>query len=167
VDQRSGEILKADLVISSFQSLFEDYFVRCAPLDPRARETPVPDGLMGELLQYVVAHEAGHAFGIRDAHFGEYTYSIDKIRNEKWLYRMGHTPSVMSYARHNYIAQPEDSIPPSLLVQKVGPADAYHIQWGYQEFGGARSPEDELPYLEALIGQQDSVPWYRYNLGMA
>lgn len=163
-DFRTGEILKADIIIGgTFDYWVDQYFIRCAPLDPRAREYPVPESLKGELLQYITAHEAGHAFGIKDANFGEYAYPIDKTRDRDWLKEMGHTPSIMGYARHNYVVQPADGIPPSLLIQKVGPMDRYHIQWGYREIQDVRMPTDELPILESLVRQQDSVPWYRYN----
>ena len=127
-DHRSGEILKADILISSsLQSLSDEYLVRCAPLDLRTLNYPFSDDLVGDLIQSVTAHEAGHAFGIMDANFGEYGYPVDKMGDVDWLREMGHTPSVMTYARHNYIAQPEDHVPPSLLVQKVGPMDIHHI----------------------------------------
>lgn len=168
VNFRSGEILKSDIILgSSYQSLSDQYFVRCAPLDKRSLQYPFPDDLMGELIQFVTAHEAGHAFGLRDANYGEYAYPFEKMRDKDWLKKMGHTPSVMTYARHNYIVQPEDNIPPSLLIQKVGPADVYQIRWGYQIIPDATNPSEELPYLEKLIRQQDSIAWYRYNLGYA
>ncbi|WP_166962494.1 zinc-dependent metalloprotease [Yeosuana marina] len=158
VDLRSGEILKSDIIItSSYQHLSDDYFIRCAPMDKRAQQYPFPDDLMGELIQFVVAHEAGHAFGIKDANYGEYAYSFEKMRDKKWLQTMGHTPSVMTYARHNYIVQPKDSIDPSLLIQKVGPTDIYNIKWAYTPF---ISHEEEN--LERIVRLQDSIPWFRY-----
>jgi uncharacterized protein DUF4953/uncharacterized protein DUF5117 len=167
VDLRSGEILKSDILIgSSSQSLSDRYLVRCAPMDKRAQQYPFPDDLLGELFQFVTAHEAGHAFGLKDANYGEYTYPFEKMRDKKWLQEMGHTPSVMSYARHNHIVQPKDSIPPSLLVQKVGPMDVHQIKWGYQTIPRINRPEEELPYLEKIVREQDSVPWYRYNIGL-
>lgn len=156
-DLRSGEIIKADIIIgSSYEKLMDSYFVRCAPLDSRAWQYPFPDDLTGELIQSLVAHEAGHAFGIKDANYGEYAYPFNKIRDRDWLETMGHTPSIMSYARHNHIALEEDNLPPSRLIQKVGPMDIYQIQWGYGTY-------DETG-LEEIIRQQDSVPWYRFNL---
>tara|TARA_R110002096_G_scaffold343845_5_gene536780 strand:+ start:1874 stop:4276 length:2403 start_codon:yes stop_codon:yes gene_type:complete len=166
VDFRSGEILKSDINIgSSYEHLADDYFIRCSPLDKRAQQYPFPDDLMGELIGYLVAHEAGHAFGLKDANYGEYAYPFNKMRDKHWLKHMGHTPSIMNYARHNYIAQPEDNIPPSLLIQKVGPTDIYTITWGYKPFSNSYDPKDELPYLEKMIRQQDTVLWYRYNMG--
>jgi len=165
VDFRSGEILKADIVLaSSYQSLSDNYFVRCAPLDERALHYPFPDDLLGELIQSVTAHEAGHAFGLRDGNFGEFAYPFEKMRDVEWLATMGHTPSAMTYARHNFIAQPEDSIPPSLLIQKVGPMDLHQIQSGYMPIPGTNGPFEELPELERIIAVQDTVPWYRFNL---
>lgn len=166
VDLRSGEILKSDIILgSSYQDLSDEYFVRCAPLDKRSLQYPFPDDLMGELIQFVTAHEAGHAFGLRDGNYGEYAYPFEKMRDKNWLKKMGHTPSVMTYARHNYIVQPEDDIPPSLLIQKVGPADVYQIKWGYQMTPDLTDPSNSLSYLEKLIRQQDSIAWYRYNIG--
>ncbi|WP_185956521.1 zinc-dependent metalloprotease [Changchengzhania lutea] len=166
VDLRSGEIIKSDIIIgSSYQYFSDSYFIRCSPLDKRAQQYPFSDDLMGALIQSVVAHEAGHAFGIKDANYGEYAYPFDKMRDKKWLQDMGHTPSVMSYARHNYMVQPEDHIPPSLLIRKVGPTDVYTIKWGYESFPNINEPQDELPYLEKMIRRQDSIPWYRYNIG--
>lgn len=165
IDFRSGEILKSDIVIGSFQqALAASYFARCASLDSRAQQYPFPNELMGALFQSLVAHEAGHAFGIKDGHFGEYTYPYERMRDEHWLSDMGYTPSVMNYSRYNYIVQPEDNIPPSLLMQSVGPADVYQIKWAYKEIPEAHTPEEELPYLEELVSQQDTIPWYRYQL---
>ncbi|MGB2525730.1 zinc-dependent metalloprotease [Flagellimonas sp. SN16] len=166
VDVRSGEIIKSDILISSSnEGRAEKYFIRCAPLDKRTLSYPYPETLLGETLQYVVAHESGHAFGIKDAHFGEYTYPVEKMGDTAWIKEMGHTPTVMNYARHNNIAQPEDSIPPSLLMPKVGPADLYMIQWGYTEFLPETSSEEKETALEKIIRLQDTIPWYRYNNG--
>lgn len=161
VDFRSGEILKGDIIIGApYEQLSDSYFIRCAPMDKRAQQYPFPDDLVGELIQYVVAHETGHAFGIRDANYGEYAYPFEKMRDENWLRKMGHTPSIMTYARHNYIVQPEDDIDSSLLIQKVGPTDIYNIQWAYTPF-----KSNENQHLENLVRLQDSIPWYRYYSG--
>lgn len=163
VDLRSGEILKADILIrTSLQHLSDKYFIRCAPMDIRTQQYPFPDDLMGELIQSLIAHEAGHAFGIKDANYGEFTYPLEMIRNEDWLRKMGHTASIMSYTRHNNIAQPKDSVFVRSLIQKVGPADIYNIKWGYTVVPG--TSEKERKFLENLIRQQDTTPWYRYNI---
>ena len=163
IDQRTGEILNAHINIGNINFLVDLYFTRCSPLDPRAQQLPFPDDLMGELIQYITAHETGHIFGLIDGHYGEYTYPFEKMRDKKWLEEMGHTPSVMSYTRQNFIVQPEDKIPPSLLQQKVGPTDLYSIRWGYTPFKDAKTPDEERPYLEKIIREQEAVPWYTYS----
>ena len=110
IDQRTGEILKSDILInSSLQYLMDSYFIRCAPMDKRTHQYPFPDALIGEILQSLVSHEAGHSFGLIDGNYGEYAYPFDKMRDEDWLTKMGHTPSIMTYARDNNLVQPEDN----------------------------------------------------------
>lgn len=165
IDRRSGEILRGDIFMgASVRTVEEDYFIRAAPLDKRAQNFPFPDELTGELFQVIAAHEAGHIFGLMDANYGEHTYPWNKMGESSWLNTMGHTPSIMNYTRANNIAQPEDSIPPSLILQKVGPTDVYNIKWAYTEFPDGISPNKVEAALEQIIRWQDSVPWYRFNI---
>jgi hypothetical protein len=69
----------------------------------------------------------------------------------------------MDYARFNYVAQPEDSIPVDLLVPRIGPYDLFATHWGYAPIYGARTPQDEQPTLDGWAQMQDAVPWYRYS----
>ncbi|MBO0340211.1 zinc-dependent metalloprotease [Flagellimonas profundi] len=164
IDLRSGELIKSDILMGSHYTRYMDeYFIRCAALDSRARTYPFPDELLGELIQSVTAHETGHALGMKDAHYGEYSYPVEKVGNIPWLRKMGHTPSIMTYARHNNLAQPRDSVPPSLLMQQVGPMDSYSIRWAYMEFPKEMSLGARADSLEQLIRLQETVPWYRYN----
>ncbi len=168
VDFRTGEILKSDIIISSdliYQNMMDEYIVRCAPVDDEAQSYPISDERIGWLIQQTIAHEAGHAFGIMDANYGEYTYPFDKMRSKDWLANMGFTPSIMNYTRYNYVVQPEDSIPPYLLFQKVGPTDIYNIKYAYSQFNNIWTPKDEIPYLEKIIREQDVEPWYKFNRG--
>ena len=159
-DPRSGEILKADILMGGPNEIARDmYFVRLAPLDARAQRIPFPDAVMGEIYKFIAAHEAGHAFGLVDGNFGEFAYPAELARSQDWLEEMGHTPSIMSYARHNYLVQPEDGIPPELLVQRVGPMDRYSIRWGYSVF----DPAEEAERLEEMVREQESLAWYRFN----
>lgn len=165
-DSRSGEILRGDILLEApVRDMSEQYFVRAAPLDKRAQQFPFPDELVGALYQQLTAHEAGHVFGLMDGNFGEHAYPWDKMNDSLWLRKMRHTPSVMNYTRNTNIPQPEDSIPPELLLQHVAPADHYQIQWGYREFPEGTTPEAEAAELEEMIRWQDTVPWYRFNYG--
>lgn len=164
IDLRTGEILRGDIFMgASERTAMERYFVRLAPLDKRAQQFPLPDEIVGSMFQVIVAHEAGHIFGLKDANYGEYTYPWDKMNDSVWLRNMGYTPSIMNYTRPSNIPQPEDSISPSLLVQKVGPSDRYNIMWAYTEFAEDTSTEQESLALEKMIRWQDSVPWYRFH----
>lgn len=165
IDGRTGEILKCDVVGvgSGTINLLQDwYYVQAAPLDPRARRRPYPDSLLGTLLQSAISHEIGHCLGLQDGSYGKLAYPVDSVRSPTWVRRMGHTPSIMNYTRNNYVAQPEDAIPPDDLVQHVGPADIYSIQWGYTPIPAAATADDERPTLERWIRVQDTIPAYRF-----
>ncbi|MDX1568387.1 MAG: DUF5117 domain-containing protein, partial [Longimicrobiales bacterium] len=61
VDPRTGEILKGEVnMYHNVQNLVRNwYFTQVGPLDERAQSFPLPDSLMGRLVEYVVAHEIG------------------------------------------------------------------------------------------------------------
>lgn len=162
IDFRSGEILKSTVVIGAdIENISDAYFIRCGALDARTYTYPFPKDLIGRLIQSIVAHELGHAFGLKDGNYGEFAYPTKKIRDSTWLQKMSHTPSIMNYTRSNYVVQPWDGIPTNLLHQRVGPTDEYTIIWGYQSFN---SKEEEHVTLKSMIQLQDSIPWYRFYI---
>ncbi|HEV7591359.1 MAG TPA: zinc-dependent metalloprotease [Longimicrobium sp.] len=164
-DPRTGEILNGS--VRMFQNVLNLqrawYFTQAAQLDPRARTLPMPDSLMGRLLEFVVAHEIGHTIGLQHDQLGSSTYPADSVRSPTWVRRMGHSPSIMDYSRFNYVAQPEDNIPLEDIVPRVGPYDRYAIMWGYTPIPGASSPAAERPTLDRWAMIQDTVPWYRFS----
>ncbi|GAC1515927.1 MAG: zinc-dependent metalloprotease [Gemmatimonadaceae bacterium] len=164
-DPRTGEILNGSVrMFQNVMNLQRDwYFTQAAHLDPRARSWPMPDSLMGRLLEFVVAHEIGHTIGLQHDQIGSSTYPADSVRSASWVHRMGHSPSIMDYSRFNYVAQPEDNIALDDLVPRVGPYDKYAIMWGYAPIPGARTPEDERSTLERWSRMQDTIPWYRFS----
>ncbi len=164
-DPRTGEILNGSVrMFQNVLNLQRDwYFTQAAPLDPRARKWPMPDSLMGRLLEFVVAHEIGHTIGLQHDQIGSSTYPADSVRSASWARRMGHSPSIMDYSRFNYVAQPEDNLALEDIVPRVGPYDKYAIMWGYKPIPGARTPDEERPMLDRWARMQDTIPWYRFS----
>ncbi len=164
-DPRTGEILEADIQFHhNVMNLVRDwYFVQVGPLDPRARTLPLPDELMGELLAYVTAHEVGHTLGFQHNMKASSMYPPESVRDPAWVATMGHTPTLMDYARFNYVAQPEDGIAVEDLIPGIGPYDVWATRWGYAPIPGAASPDDEKPTLDAWAREQDRTPWFRFS----
>jgi uncharacterized protein DUF4953/uncharacterized protein DUF5117/uncharacterized protein DUF5118 len=164
-DPRTGEILESDIQFyHNVMNLSRDwYFLQVGPLDPRAKKLPLPDDLMGRLIEYVAAHEVGHTLGFQHNMKASSTYPADKVRNAEWLRTMGHTPTLMDYSRFNYVAQPEDNIPVELLVPGIGPYDKWATMWGYKPIPGVRTPDEEKPTLDQWAREQDTKPWLRFS----
>jgi len=164
-DPRSGEILEADVqYYHNVQNLAKNwYFVQVGPLDPRAQTLPLPDDLMGELMRYVVAHEVGHTLGFQHNMKASSTYTIEQVRDPKWVKEMGHTPTLMDYSRFNYVAQPEDKIAVEDLIPKIGPYDKWATMWGYKPIPTAKTPDEEKATLDLWAKEQDSKPYLRFS----
>ena len=65
---------------------------------------------MGRLVEFIVTHEVGHTLGFRHNMKASSLYTLAQIRDKNWVHENSHTPSIMDYARFNYVAQPEDGI---------------------------------------------------------
>ncbi len=164
VDPRTGEILKGEVnMYHNIMTLQRDwYFVQASPLDARARSLPMPDSLMGQLVEYVVTHEIGHSIGFPHNMKASAMYPADSIRSRDFLERMGgHVATLMDYSRFNYVAQPEDSIPVGLLIPHIGPYDKFAVKWGYRpilERGHARRREAHPGPMGAGAGHGAVAP---------
>ena len=167
IDPRSGQILKGE--VNMYHNIMELqkawYFIQVGPLDERAQSFPLPDSLMGRLVEYVVTHEIGHSIGFPHNMKASSQYPADSVRSTSFLERMGgsHVATLMDYSRFNYVAQPEDNIPLEYLIPKVGPYDDFAVHWGYAEIPRARTADDERPTLDAWARQQDRFPWLRFS----
>jgi Met-zincin/Domain of unknown function (DUF5117)/Domain of unknown function (DUF5118) len=151
-DPRSGEILESHIQwYHNIMELLHDwYMVQTAAVDPRARTMHLDDSLMGQLIRFVSSHEVGHTLGLRHNMGSSSTVPVENLRSKSWLDAHGHTPSIMDYARFNYVAQPQDNIPEADLFPRIGEYDLWAIQWGYG-YSGATNEKDDAKILNKLI----------------
>ncbi len=152
-DPRTGEILESHInwYHNVMLLLRNWYFVQAAPNDERARKVKFDDKLMGELIRFVSSHEVGHTLGLRHNFGSSSTVPVEKLRDKKWLEKNGHTPSIMDYARFNYVAQPEDKIGDSGIMPRIGDYDDWAIEWGYRRFYQYSTPDAEKEHLNKWI----------------
>lgn len=155
-DPRSGQILESHInwYHNVMQLLHDWYFVQTAAVDTGARTMNFSDELMGQLIRFVSSHEVGHTLGLRHNFGSSSTVPVDSLRNKKWVEANGHTPSIMDYARFNYVAQPEDNIDRVGLFPRIGDYDKWAIEWGYRWLPQYKAAADEVPYLTKITTER-------------
>ncbi len=129
-DPRTGEILESDIQwYHNVMNLLRNwFFIQTAAVNEDARGVEFSDELMGELVRFVSAHEVGHTIGLQHNMQSSSAYSVEDLRT-RFVCEMGVAPSIMDYARFNYVAQPGDD---TCLMPLVGPYDKFAIEWGYR-----------------------------------
>lgn len=167
-DPRTGEIIEADVLMfhNVIKLLEEWYFVQAGATDPRAKKLPLPDDVMSDLVRFVVAHEVGHSIGLHHNMLGSNAYTVEQLRDPAFVAKNGVASSIMDYARFNYVMQPEDGVSPIDYV--TGPYDNFAIEWGYTEFAGDLSDEEEKPLLNKIADRQltnKALRWDAYSEG--
>jgi len=152
-DPRSGEIMESHINwFHNVQKLVHDwYMIQAAAIDPRARKMNFSDELMGDLIRFVSSHEVGHTLGLRHNYGSSSTVPTELLRNKKWVEANGHTPSIMDYARFNYVAQPEDHIGPKGIYPRIGDYDKWAISWGYKYLPQFKNAQQEVTFMNKLV----------------
>ena len=161
-DPRSGEILESDInwyhnVMSLLQGWF---FVQTAAINPEAQRVGFKTEVMGELIKFVSSHELGHTIGLPHNMGSSSAYPVDSLRSATFTKKFGTAPSIMDYARFNYVAQPQDK--GVALMPNIGVYDKHAINWGYRPILG-KTAEEEKPILDSWILKHAGNPWYRFG----
>ena len=166
VDPRTGEILVADVNwFHNVISLVNNWrFTQTGAVDPRVRKHVFDDEVMSESLRYVASHEIGHTLGLMHNMGASHSFPVDSLRSPSFTQKYGTTPSIMDYARNNYVAQPGDLEKGVRLVPPlIGVYDIHAINWGYRLFPGDLTPEQEKPLLNKIITDKGDDPMYKFG----
>lgn len=161
-DPRTGEILESDInwyhnVMTLLRGWF---FVQTAAINPNARGAEFEDDVMGQLIRFVSAHEVGHTLGLPHNMGSSCAYKVEDLRSAEFTQKYGTAPSIMDYARFNYVAQPGDD--GVALMPNIGIYDKYAISWGYRPILNT-SAEEEKETLNNWILQHAGDPLYRFG----
>ena len=162
-DPRSGEILESDInwyhnVMTLLRNWF---FVQTAAINEDARGVSFDDEVMGRLIRFVSAHEVGHTIGLPHNMGSSSAYPVDSLRSASFTKKFGTAPSIMDYARFNYIAQPEDK--GVALMPDIGVYDKHAVRWGYRPIPNAKTAKDEKKTLDKWIRDNENSLMHRFG----
>ncbi|WP_299671891.1 zinc-dependent metalloprotease [uncultured Polaribacter sp.] len=161
-DPRSGEILESDInwYHNVMTLLHNWFFIQTAAINPDARQKEFKTAVMGRLIRFVSSHEVGHTLGLPHNMGSSVAYPVDSLRSASFTQKYGTAPSIMDYARFNYVAQPEDK--GVALMPNIGPYDKYAIAWGYKPILNTTA-KDEKETLNKWILKHAGDPVYRFG----
>ncbi|PHQ29938.1 zinc-dependent metalloprotease [Leeuwenhoekiella nanhaiensis] len=162
-DPRTGEILESDVIWyhNHLRSYRNRFMIEAGAQNPDARTLNTPEEEIGEMMRMVIAHEVGHAIGLPHNMKASSAYPTDSLRVASFTQKYGLTPSIMDYARVNYVAQPGDD--GVRYIRMMGPYDMYAVNWGYRYLPEADSPEAEKETLDQWILDKADNPWYQFG----
>ena len=161
-DPRTGEILESDINwYHNVMTLLRNwYFVQTAAINEDARSVKFKNDVMGRLIRFVSSHEVGHTLGLPHNMGSSVAYPVDSLRSATFTKKYGTAPSIMDYARFNYVAQPGDE--GVALMPEIGIYDKYAISWGYRPISD-KNAEEEKPVLDQWILAHAGDPLYRFG----
>ena len=163
-DPTTGEIINASVLIygNIIQLLNNWCFVQTSQVNPAVRSKKLPDEIIKEALVYVVGHEIGHCLGFMHNMAASAAFPVDSLRSPSFTQKYGTTPSIMDYARFNYVAQPEDT-DVKLTPPALGLYDEFLIKWNYQYLPDFKDEWEEQPIVEKWVDEKAGNPLYRYG----
>ena len=157
-DPRTGEILETHVnwYHNVMQLVRNWYMIQAGAVDLKARKMVFNEELMGQLVRFVSSHEVGHTLGLRHNFGSSSTVPVEKLRDKTWVEKYGHTPSIMDYARFNYVAQPEDGISEKGIFPRINDYDLWAIEWGYRWYPADKfaSEAAEKSYLNKWVTER-------------
>ena len=164
VDPTTGEIINASVIVwNDIIKLVNNWrFTQTAQLDERVRAKKLPQDVVEESIEYVIAHEIGHCLGFMHNMSASAAYSVESLRDPEFTAKYGTTPSIMDYARFNYVAQPEDK-GVKLTPPYLGLYDYYLVKYAYCPIPEAKTMKEEIPVLESWVDEKAGDPIYRYG----
>lgn len=164
-DPRTGEIIESDIIWyhNHLRSYRNRFMIEAGAQNPAARTLNTPEEEIGEMMRMVIAHEVGHALGLPHNMKASAAYATDSLRSPEFTQKYGLTPSIMDYARVNYIAQPGDE--GVRYIRMMGPYDLYAINWGYRYLPEADTPQEEKQILDQWIAEKAGDPIYEFGNG--
>ncbi len=163
-DPRSGEILQSSVYFyhNVLDLLHSWRFVQTAAADPKARSLNYDIKVLGPMLRYLFGHEVGHTLGLMHNMGASHAYAVEDLRKASFTKKWGTTPSIMDYARYNYVAQPNDGVR-YFLPPRLGVYDIFAIQWAYTPIFSAKNPQEEVSTLNKWIEDKADDPRYTYG----
>ncbi|TWR30591.1 zinc-dependent metalloprotease [Mucilaginibacter pallidiroseus] len=162
-DPRSGEIIESHVGwYHNVMTLLRNwYFIQTAAVNPNVRMAKFTDAQMGELIRFVSSHEIGHTLGLPHNFGSSYAYPVDSLRSKSFTDKHGTAPSIMDYARFNYIAQPGDNV--TRLYPQIGEYDEWSVKWGYSYFPGNKTAKQEKEMLDVWTKAKAGNPLYYFG----
>lgn len=158
-DPRTGEIIQADVIWwHNVLGMLRNWIVLQTGATQEGADSPkLSDELTGEAMRFVACHEIGHSLGLRHNMIASAAYTVAQLRDPGFTATHGTSPSIMDYARFNYVAQPGDGV--KHFAPQIGAYDLWAIEYGYRWY-----PDEakEKAGLRALLDSHTGKE-YRYS----
>ncbi len=161
-DPRTGEIISSKILVSrnAAAPIQRMGMVQLGAVDERFRSYILPESALCEAIRGIALRNFGYTLGLVDNMAGSFAYSPKQIRSAEFTRKNGFTASVMDDVLFNTLAlQGDKERGVSLIVDRVGTADALAIEYLYRNFWEKNKEEKEL---QQLVLKHEGDPRYLY-----